>query len=673
MKKTDWKIPYARPCVSPALSEAGLSPLLTQVLALRGIDTADKARSMLYGGMETLHDPLLILGMREARERILRAVRDGETVAVYGDYDVDGITATCLVTDWLRSRGLCCYPYIPDRNEEGYGLNCSALDTLKEKGVSLIITVDCGITAVEEAEYARRLGIDMVITDHHECRPDALPAVTALVDCKRGGDDYPNKNLAGVGVALKLVCACDGNAEAMLSRYADLAAIGTVADVMPLTDENRFLVRRGLEQIASAPRPGIAAMLRESSLDPGHLTASAIGFSLAPRLNAAGRLGKAGVALELLMSRDPSDAAALAHELCELNRERQAIENNIWREANAMIAGRVPDGPIVLASDSWHQGVIGIAASRLAEQYSLPAIIVCMNGDVGKGSCRSYGGFNLFEALSACSEHLIGFGGHALAAGLNVRRDKLDDFRAALGSYYRQNRPEPVPEVSCDLLITDPALLSLPNVRSLDLLEPYGNANPKPVMCLSGVQLESLSEVGGGRHCRMRIRMGTAHYECIFFSHSALEAGVHEGELIDMAFTPQINEYRGNTSVQLVTSAVRPHDPDALCARILHGDRESEWAASVYCPERADFVRIWRSMPPDFCCGDSEVSVAAQCPPGMEPEKYCLCLMVLREAGLLSGPDGGVFSAHRASISGKADLEATQLMVRLRRCQQESW
>ena len=511
MKKMDWKIPYARPAVSQKLLDAGLSPLLCQVLTIRGINTPEAAHKMLYGGTECLYDPLMILGMREARDRVLRAIHRGETVAVYGDYDVDGITATCLVTDWLRGQGLNCYPYIPDRNEEGYGLNCSALDRLKENGVSLVITVDCGITAVEEAAHAALLGIDMVITDHHECRTDALPQAAALVDCKRGGDDYPNKNLAGVGVALKLVCACDGDSEKILAHYADLVAIGTVADVMPLTDENRFLVRRGLEQIAASPRPGIAAILKESSLDPARLTASAVGFSLAPRINAAGRLGKAKVALDLIMSSDPAAAEELARELCDLNRKRQTIENNIWKEASARLALQPPDGPIVLESDDWDQGVIGIAASRLAEQYSLPAVIIYMNGDVGKGSCRSYGGFNLFEALSACSEHLIGFGGHALAAGLNIRRDRLDDFRAALKTYYRQNRPPAVPEVQCDLLITDPSLLSLQNVRSLDLLEPYGNANPKPVMCVSGVRVESVTDVGSGRHCRMRIQMEDSH------------------------------------------------------------------------------------------------------------------------------------------------------------------
>ena len=668
MKKKEWEIPYTRPCVPPDFG-GKYPPLLSQVLSLRGIRDAEAADALLYGGENSLHDPLRILDMNRACGRVLRAIEAGETVAVYGDYDVDGITATCLVADYLRSRGLTCHTYIPDRSEEGYGLNCGALDTLRQKGVSLVITVDCGITAVEEAAYARSLGIDMVITDHHECRPDGLPEAVAVVDCKRPGDSYPNKDLAGVGVAFKLVCACEGESGPMLERYADLAAIGTIADVMPLSPENRFLVRTGLKQIAERPRPGLAAMLRESGIDPRRLTASTVGFSLAPRLNAAGRLGQAGIAERLILSRDPEDAAALAHELCELNRKRQDIEPEIWHEANAQLAGQTPDGPIVLSSDDWHQGVIGIAASRLAEQYSLPTIIVCMNGEVGKGSCRSYGGFNLFEALSACSEYLIGFGGHALAAGLNVRRDKLEDFKAALREYYLSNKPAEAVEVRCDLLITDPALLSLDNVRSLALLEPYGNANPKPVLCVSGVRLESLTMVGGGRHSRMRIRLGGQVFECIFFSHSAQETGVREGQLIDMAFTPQVNEYRGNVTVQLVASAVRPHEADALCEHILHGDTETEWACERYCPERTDFVRVWRSMGPDFAVGADTRAVLDQCPPGMEPERCCLCLMALLETGLLASDSGEIFSARPADIGGKADLEATRLIRSLKHLQ----
>ena len=666
MKNKDWKIPYARPCVPHALLKAGYPPLLCQVMALRGISTAEEAEMLLCGGEEELFDPMLITDMDRARSRVLRAIERKEIVSVYGDYDVDGITSTCLVTDYLKSKGLECHPYIPDRNDEGYGLNKSALKNLSEKGVSLLITVDCGITAVEEAKYAKELGIDMVITDHHECKPDSLPDVCALIDCKRPGDRYPNKDLSGVGVALKLVCACEGSSRKMLERYADLVAIGTIADVMPLVGENRFLVRYGLKRITEAPRPGIAAMLKESSVDIKKLNASTVGFSLAPRLNAAGRLGQTATAAKLIMSEDHDSAAALAHELCELNRKRQNIELEIWKEANELMRHHKPDGPIVLASDKWHQGVIGIAASRLAEQYSMPAIIICLNGDMGKGSCRSYGGFNLFEALSACSEHLLGFGGHALAAGLNIHREKLDDFRLALKEYYCSNMPSPTAEFKCDLLINDPALLSIENVRALDLLEPYGNANPKPLLCLSGVRVEALNEVGGGRHLRMRIRLGGSAFECIYFSHNAADSGIAEGDIIDLAFSPQINEFRGNISVQLVISAVRKHDPKALCAMILEGDESAEWAAAGYCPNRADFVKLWRSIPDNFTVGRDMGEILSQCLKGMEPEKYCLCLMTLKETGLLRSESGKIFSARCAQIIGKADLEGTRLIRSLR-------
>ena len=666
MNCKEWKIPYSRPEAPEELRRAGYSPLLSAVLALRGIRTAEQAHALFEGGPSVLHDPMLMKGMAEARERVLLAIERKETVAVYGDYDVDGITSTCLVTDYLRFKGLDCRLYIPDRSEEGYGLNCAALDTLKEQGVSLVISVDCGITAVEEVAHAKALGMDMVITDHHECKSGALPQAAAVIDCRQEGDNYPNKDLAGVGVALKLVCACEGDSRAMLARYADLAAVGTVADVMPLVGENRFLVRLGIEKLERAPRPGLAAMIKESSVDGRKLTAATIGFSLAPRLNAAGRLGQAERAARLLMCTSEQESSRLASELCELNRRRQSIETEIWQEARALIDGSSPDAPIVLASDRWHQGVIGIAASRLAEQYSLPAIMICLNGELGKGSCRSYGGFNLFEALSACSEHLLGFGGHALAAGLNIHKDQLEDFRRALAEYYRKNRPAPQPEVNCDLLIRDPGLLSIESVRSLDLLEPYGNANPKPVMCMSGVTLESLSAVGGGKHLRLRVRLGCGHFEGIFFSHTAHELGLREGEAVDLAFTPQINEFRGHVSVQLLVCAARPHDGSGLCKSILEKDAPSLWAAAPYCPERADFVRVWRMVERDFTTAGDAAGVIAQCPEDMEPERFCLCLMTLLEAGLLQSAGGEIYGASSSSISGKADLEATEIIKTLR-------
>ncbi len=666
MKEKIWNIPLARPEAPPELLELGCTPLLAAVLAARGVRDARAASALLFGGSETLHDPLLMRGVAEGAARLRRAIDDGETVAVYGDYDVDGITSTCLLTLYLRSRGLSCLPYIPDRDDEGYGLNKAAVEALHQQGVSLLVTVDCGITAREETDYAASLGMDVIVTDHHECGGAPLPAAVAVIDPKQDGDAYPNPCLAGVGVALKLACACEGSAEPVLERYADLVAVGTVADVMPLVDENRYLVRRGLDKLANDPCPGMAAMLREAGIDEKKISAASVGFGLAPRLNAAGRLGQTEVALRLLLSDDAGEAAACAAELCQLNRQRQSIETAIWQEANDMLAGQTPTEPIVLYSEHWHQGVIGIAASRLAEQFSLPAIMICLNGDVGKGSCRSYGGFNLYDALSACSGQLIGFGGHSLAAGLNVRRDRLEDFRAALCAYYRAHRPQPQPEVQCELLITDPALLSLENVRSLDRLEPCGSANPRPTLCLSGALLESLTPVGGGKHLRLRVRVKGEAIDGIFFSHTAQELGLREGERVDLAFTPQLNEFRGQTSVQLLISAARPHESAALCEALLSGRRDAVWAAAPWTPERPDFVRVWHIVSaPGFALAADAAGVLAQSPSGMEPERFCLCLAVLREAGLLSG-EGPLYGARTSSIDGKADLEATSIMRALR-------
>ena len=666
MSYKEWKIPYSKPEYPEELRQAGCGPLLAAVLALRGVRTVEEAKAFVCGSESDLHDPLLMADMPAGRDRLLRAIRDRETVAVFGDYDVDGITSTCLVTDYLRSKGLVCHPYIPDRSGEGYGLNCAALDALRAKGVSLVITVDCGITAVEEAEHAAEIGMDMIITDHHECGCGPLPRAAAVIDCRRGDDSYPNRHLAGVGVAMKLICACEGDQAAVLDRYGDLAAIGTVADVMPLVGENRYIVRRGLRLMEEAPRPGIAALFREAAINADKLNAAHLSFGLAPRLNAAGRLDSPLVAAKLLMSQDEDEAARLAKELCELNRRRQSIETDIWQQAVAILDGREPDEPIVLVSESWHQGVIGIAAHKIAEQYSLPAIIIYMNGEVGKGSCRSCEGFNIHDALSACSEHLLDFGGHALAAGLTLRADQVDAFRQALAEYYRANRPTELPGLRCDLLIDDPAMLSLEDVRSLDLLEPYGNGNPRPLMCVSGAELVAAYSVSNGRHLRMRVRLGRSFFECIFFSHTAQELGLREGMLVDLAFTPQVNEYRGNVSVQFNVSAARPHDGSRLCEQMLEDIQSVLWAAAPHCPDRADFVRVWQGFGRDFSAGEDLEQLLAQCPLGMAPERFCICLLVFMEAGLLQSTDGRVYGARPATIEGKADLEATALMRSLR-------
>ena len=662
----EWKIEYQIPELPEELLRAGYNPLLSYVLAIRGIKTAADASALIEENDAVLHDPMLMKDMSKAAERVRRAILAGEKTAVFGDYDVDGITSTCLLADYLSSKGIPCEAYIPDRNDEGYGLNNKAIEKLKEEGVTLIITVDCGITALEETDFAASLGIDILITDHHECKDGILPAACAVVDCKQPEDSYPFPDLAGVGVAFKLACACEGDTEVILSRYADLVAIGTIADVMPLTDENRYLVRRGIEMLKANPRPGLEAMLRESGIDAASISASSIGFSVAPRLNAAGRLGHALMGADLIRCKNHHEAAELASRLCSLNRERQNIENRIWQEANRLLVGTAVSTPVVLASEKWHQGVIGIAASRISEQYSIPTVMITLNGDVGKGSCRSCNGFNLYDALAACSDTLISFGGHSQAAGLNIRKDQIDAFRTALSDYYKAHLPEDQPEVTCELLITDPSLLSVENVRSLDLLEPYGNCNQKPVMCMLGMRIDSYSNVGGGKHLKLKLSSGKSTFTAIFFGHRQDEYGLRPGELIDVAFCPQINEFRGSTTVQLVLCGLRRHDPTALCRNILEQACSYLQAASVYTPERNDFVRVWKALGTDFALGKNLNILLASCPKDMAPEQYCICLSVFREAGLLSTPEGGIYGAVPENISGKADLEATPLLRRLR-------
>lgn len=668
MKYSRWTIPYDSLTAARTLESAGFTPLLSALLVLRGITVPAQAKEFL-SGRNDLPDPMLMKGMDRAAARLRRAFEAKEKIAVYGDYDVDGITSTCLLTEWLRSKGVDCKAYIPDRMAEGYGLNNDAIDKLKAEGVSLIITVDCGITANAEAEHAKQVGVDLVITDHHECKEQMLPDACAVVDPKQDGCPYPNKNLAGVGVALKLVCAVEGESEAVVERFADLAAIGTVADVVPLTGENRYIVRRGIDIIEHSERPGIISLLREAGVTDKKLSSSTIGFALAPRLNAAGRLGSVAVAAKLLLTKSHSEAAQFAEQLCELNRQRQTLENGIWEEASAKVAGRIIDEPIVLSDDNWHQGVIGIAASKLSEQYSVPTIMICLDGEKGKGSCRSYGGFNLFDALSACSEHLDGFGGHALAAGLNIHREKLESFKKAFSEYYRKNKPAELPALNCDLEVTDPELLNMENVRSLEGLEPFGSGNPKPVLCLCNAKVERMMPIGNGRHIRINVSYKGQTFACVFFSHTEEETGVHAGDAVDIAFTPQINEFRLRSSVQLQLVEIRKHDPEALCMRLMDNTKAVPIeSAAMYCPDRPAFVTAWRCLKNHGgMVADDIKSLLEQCPAELEPEKFCLCILAWQELGLIAAErEGTAFGARICDTVAKVNLEDSALINKLK-------
>ena len=559
MKYSKWKVPSAPPEIPVGLLRAGCTPLLSAVLQLRGLGGLDDAERFLLGGAETLHDPLTLEDVIPAVQRITRAIEQGEHIAVYGDYDVDGITSVCLLTDYLRWRNVNCECYIPGRLSEGYGLNIPAIDYLASLGVTLIVTVDCGVTSLEETDYANSLGIDMIITDHHECR-EKLPDAEAVVDPKRSDCRYAGTGLAGVGVAFKLVCALDGDTERMLERYGDLLAVGTVADVMPVTGENRYMIQRGLQKIAGGScRPGLLALMEEAGVADKRISASTIGYSLAPRINAAGRLGDTDIAVELLQTLDRRRAEELARALCQRNRERQELEMQIWQDARARLDVEPPTGPIVLAHEDWHPGVIGIVASRLTDAYSLPAIMICLDGDKGKGSCRSVGDFNLYEALAACEDMLEGFGGHAMAAGLTIHRDNVDEFREKLAEYWHQHPSDYEPALEAELWVTDAALLEMDCVESLDSLEPCGNGNPRPLLYMENAWLENVTPIGGGKHLRLRLQKFERSYDAVFFGQTLQELDARAGQSVDVIFAPQINEFRSRRSVQLVLSDLRAH------------------------------------------------------------------------------------------------------------------
>ena len=674
MKYGIWKVSQLEAGAVNALVGSGYAPLAAMVLASRGIGDDRQARAYLDCNAPLL-DPFLMTDMDKAAGRVGLAMSRGEKIAVFGDYDVDGITATCLLTDFLRRHGADVVSYIPGRLEEGYGLNPIAIHQLYAEGVKLIVTVDCGITAVSEAELCKQLGIDLVITDHHECK-QTLPAAVAVVDPHRCDGGYPHKNLSGVGVAFKLASALCGSQEKVLEEYADMVCLGTVADVMPLQGENRVFVARGLESLAHTKRPGIAALMAECGCAPETVSASSIGFMLAPRINAAGRMGQIDLAVELFLTDDPDKAAEAARGLCELNRQRQAVESEIYRQAVSMLPMGKPPEAIVLADESWHQGVVGIVASRIAEEYACPTFLICLDGEHGKASSRSHGGFNLFASLSALSPLLESYGGHELAAGFTISRANIPEFRrqicALAAQYYTDDVPRTVLDVDCAV---SPELLTLHNVDSLQMLEPCGNGCPKPVLMMKNLTIDRISMVGGGRHMRLRLCSGHTYLNAIYFSANPQTVSIQPGDLVDVAFTPQVNEFRGTRTVQMNVIDIRPSCsaeclPDAAPYRDMQRGNLTSGEAAALLPDRKMLALVWRYLDAanpvqesPMCLCRKIVRWSGQ---PLNLGQMLTCLDIFRDVGLLTVQRQHKYVSIRLTPGeGKADLSRSQTMQRL--------
>ena len=682
MKYKQWQVASPCPEGQLVLEQAGFPPLLAGLLAARGITSLEEAGRLLAPEAEPIPDPMLLRDMDRAAGRVRLALERGERIAVYGDYDVDGITSTCLLTQFLTARGGRVLPYIPSRLEEGYGLNRDAVQILAGQGVSLIITVDCGITAVEETALANRLGMDVVITDHHACK-EALPPAAAVVNPHRPDCPYPFKGLAGVGVALMLALAVAGpaDARAVLDEFCDLAAVGTVADVMPMTGANRAIVSLGLRKLDPPRRLGFASLIRCSGLEDRPVTSVSVGYTLAPRINASGRMGMAEVAVELFLTRDPARADELAAQLCELNRERQGIEGEIFQQCVQHLEENPQEGAIVLAGSQWHQGVVGIVASRLAEKYACPCFMICLDGGLGKGSCRSWGDINLFDLLSSCSGLLENFGGHALAAGFTVREENIPTLAQALRRAVADScQGRELPSVLDIDLAVAPQHLTVEAVEALERLEPCGTGNPRPVFLLQGAQVHTMSQVGRGRHLKLRLESRGISLDAIYFSSQGTELGLYPGCRADVVFYPQINDFRGVRTVQLQVvdlrlAPSRAQLEQAIYEKYRQGGALTCEEARFLLPERRDFVGLYRWLERQSTASavveDTPARIARSVARATRqrevPARTMLCLEVLEERGLINlnrRTDRIQITLRR--VEQKVDLEASEIIRRLR-------
>lgn len=582
-RKTWHLLPHDRLAVERLASALGCSPLVAQLLLNRGLDAKESAQRFLESPLTGLHAPDLLPGVSQAAERILSTVRAGKRICVYGDYDVDGVSGSAILLQGLRLLGAQVELYLPHRLEEGYGLNCEALELIARNGASLVITVDCGIASIAEAEHARRLGLELIITDHHEFK-DRLPEASVLVHPRLPGTSYPFGKLSGSAVAFKLAWALaqlDCGGTKVTPRFRDflmdsvaLASLGVVADVVPLHDENRILVRHGLNRLRQSPSPGLKALCTSAGLQPGgELRASDVGYKLAPRLNAAGRLGSARRVVELLTTPHPQAAADLAQSLEEENLRRQELERQMVAQARQLVeeVGLSRDPALVLAHSDWHPGIIGIVAGRMADLYHRPALMIALPSplrsnrererevpELALGSGRSIPGFPLNEALAACADLLVGYGGHPMAAGFRLLPSHIAAFRERFCDYTARHYPGglPVPKLVIDAE-TPLSALSLRLIGELDRLEPYGAENRRPVFLAGPLQIQGEPrKVGQGeRHLSFRVRQAGTTLKAIAFGMAdRVEELLSDNGTCCLAFTPRRNDWNGQSTVDLEVS-----------------------------------------------------------------------------------------------------------------------
>lgn len=655
----------------------GVPFFLAMLMNIRGLDDAAHLREFLGEG-EPLSDPFLLKDMDKAAARITRAVDNMEKIAVYGDYDADGVTSTAMLYSYLETRGADVIFYIPQREGEGYGMNIGAVEYLKEQGVSLIVTVDNGISSVQEVVRANELGIDVVVTDHH--RPqEILPDAVAVVDAYRPDDTSPYKHFSGVGIAFKLLMALEdgaGDVEDLLEAYSDLAAIGTIGDIVPLTGENRTLIRAGLERLSQSDRPGVQALLENAGIAGKTLTSTNVAFTLVPRINATGRMGAPERAVRLLISGYEEEAEVLSEEICADNEERRRVEAEIAEAAFADIEakGYMKDRVVVVDGENWHHGVIGIVASRVTERCGKPCMIISRGETEAKGSGRSIEGFSLFEAICACGDLLIKFGGHPMAAGITLKPENIEAFRKRINQYAAEHFPQmPTQTVTLDCKL-NPAALSVSMAQSLTQLEPFGNGNPQPVFGLFNMELSNVTPVGGGGHLRLTLEKNGAVITAMRFNTKPEALPYHIGDKIDLAVQLEAREFRGQPSLTVIVrdmkfAAFNTEKNIASLASFEKWQRGEVLSAEdknrLY-PDRACLAAIYRALRTVNGKETDQVRFVSQFGKDMTLGLFKTALLVFEERGLVhSEIAGDTFTAALIETSGKTDITRSPVLLAL--------
>lgn len=654
--------------------ELSVDPFAALLATSRGLDDINEIDRFFDTEAELTLDPMTIADMDAASERINLAIDGFERICVFGDYDADGVTATALLYSYLETRGADVIRYIPDRVKEGYGLNCDAIEYLAGLGVKLIVTVDNGVSAIEEAKKCKDLGIDLVITDHHKVG-DELPDAIAVVDPHR--EDCPSnfKEMSGVGVAFKLVCALEGGEENMLlSEYGDLVALGTIGDVVTLTGENRVMVRKGLHMINEEPRPGISALMKEAGMSGKFFTSSTASFTVCPRINAAGRMSSANKALELLLCDDDDDAAFIAEEINALNVRRQQTETEIFSQAVSMLNNNpemLNDRIIVVDGEGWHQGVIGIVAARLVEKYGRPCVVISREGENAKGSCRSIEGFSIYDAIESVSDCLDHFGGHTLAAGLGLKSSRIFELRCRLNEYAaNKEMPFALQKIDCRL---QPGSISLDLLSNLAYLEPFGAGNPQPCFGLFGVRLDDISSVSDGKHMRMSVSKNGARTGVVYFGMPEMLFPYEKGDVVDLAVNLDRNVYNGDERVSVIVRGMRPsltNEEKVLSSirlfdKFSRNEKLTREEAMRMLPDRQLEVSVFKYLKnkplPDKCC---EMLCVRLGDDGENLAKIIAVVEIMLEMGILvSGLDGSIRVPENPP---KVNLEDSEILKRIK-------